>query len=112
MNIQELIAAVEHVQHFCVKWSGCAVHLGVDNTQAVGWLNKGAARPPEAMPYVKQLFWLALEHDFDLFVKHLPGVHNTIADAASRFLQEELDVAVRQWREQYTVLSLGGHSDV
>ena len=104
MNLTELQAAVEQVERFGSRWKGHEVELGVDNTQAVGWINKGRARPIQAMPLLKKLFWLGIHGQFDLKVIYLPGVHNELADCASRRKWQELEGHLAKWRQQHRLL--------
>jgi hypothetical protein len=110
INIKELAAAVVHADKFAHLWSGSVVHLGSDNTQAVSWINRLRARPPEAMPWIKHLFWLSVKFDFELVAIHVPGIQNTIADAVSRNLLPTLAEALSLWHSTHLLLPLSSPS--
>ena len=80
------------------------MELGVGNTQAVGWINKGSARPAAAMPFIKELFWLGIQFEFKLEVIYLPGVHNSLSDCASRLKLGELQQHLDSWCKQHRKL--------
>lgn len=105
INIKELAAAVSQANRFAHLWAGHKVVLGCDNTATVSWINRTAARPPEAMPYIKELFWLATKHDFELQVVHIPGVQNTLADAASRQYHKLIPSLLSTWADTYQPIS-------
>jgi hypothetical protein len=50
----------------------------------VSIVNTGTSRCPLVMNLVRQLFDIAVFNDFDIRLKHIPGMHNIAADRLSR----------------------------
>ena len=46
---------------------------------------KGTCKSPEIMALVCMLYFCAAHHNFNVYVQHIPGVRNDIADALSCF---------------------------
>jgi hypothetical protein len=47
-------------------------------------LNKGSSRSREMMPIVRDIFWMSVKYDFQLFSVFLKGSDNVLADRISR----------------------------
>ena len=46
----------------------------------------GTSHCPHIMHLLRNLFYLAVTHNFHVSAQHLPGIHNFIADSLSRFM--------------------------
>jgi hypothetical protein len=72
----------------CATWggmmSGRRLLLFCDNSSVVAIVNTGTSRCPIVMNLVRQLFNIAVHYDFDIRLKHVPGVNNVAADLLSR----------------------------
>ena len=55
-----------------------------DNEALVHVINRQSCRDPSLMVFVRELVSICLKHNILLKAKHLPGVHNTLADSLSR----------------------------
>ena len=84
------------VSHLCsaiivaVKfWSTALQHqrflVSCDNEGAVTVINSGSIKDPFMLRCLRQLWFTSALHDVDLRVRHIPGEHNTLADALSRW---------------------------
>ena len=62
-------------------WSGHRVVGKADSQVAAAILNKGSTCCPVIMDWIRSLFWLKEYYSFSLFVKHIPGTTNTLADS-------------------------------
>ena len=60
------------------------LHALLDSTTAISWINKGSSKSKQAMVFLREIFWRSATQDFRVTCSHIPGVKNSIADAASR----------------------------
>jgi hypothetical protein len=84
INIKELLAIYWHLLRVSAQCRHHTLHHGTDNTQALNWLLRWRARPPEALTIIKSIWHLCNEFDIDLQPVFIPGKHNQLADAQSR----------------------------
>ena len=75
-----LVACATWGQHF----TGLRVLIFCDNISVVTIVNKGALRCPLIMELVRALFDVCVYHDFEVRLRHVPGVDNVAADRLSR----------------------------
>jgi hypothetical protein len=68
---------------------GKVVHLHVDNTSAVTWINKRRTSQVFGQSWMRLLISVALEFDILFTCHYIPGVDNIYADALSRYLQHQ-----------------------
>ena len=66
-----------HLKNRCVLFF-------TDNEALVYVINKQSCRDPSLMSFVRKLVALCLKYNILFRAKHIPGVHNTLADALSR----------------------------
>jgi len=70
-------------------WSSVLAHRRVivscDNQAAVTAINSGSSRDSFMQRCLRQLWFTAALHDFELRASFIPGVHNSLADALSRW---------------------------
>ena len=81
---KETFAIVLAVWRWAPFWSGYRVVVKSDSQVAAALLNKGSSRCPVIMAWIRSLFWLKEYFSFSLFVEHIPGSINTLADSISR----------------------------
>jgi len=84
---------------------GKVVHLHVDNTAAVTWLNKQRTSQLFGQTWIKLLISVLLTHDILLDCVHIAGEANVFADALSRFLQHKATAILTATLEQRPLLS-------
>lgn len=84
INFKEMIAVEIALTHWAPYLANHTVHVHVDNTAAVGMLNKRTSRNPRAMQSLRNIFWLSTLYNFRLNVEYIPGSSNVRADLASR----------------------------
>jgi hypothetical protein len=63
---------------------GLRILIFCDNASVVSIVNTGASRCPLVMCLVRALFDVCVFHDFDVRLRHVPGVENVAADRLSR----------------------------
>ena len=81
---KELVPIVVGVVLWGVHWAGKRICCLCDNTAVVAAVNKGAARDPMLAHLLRILAFATAVLDIQVTACHLPGVHNTSADALSR----------------------------
>jgi len=78
-----------------------------DNEAAVTVVNSGSSKDPFMQRCLRQLWFTVAVHDCELTTPHIPGVHNVLADALSRWqtdssYQELFQAAASSLHRQYT----------
>ena len=99
INYKETFTIVLAAGHWAPFWSGYFLVVKSDSQVATAILNKGSSCCPMMMTWIRYLLWLKEYFSFSLFVEHIPGSINTLADNVSR-----LDEA-RHWPEFQAWLS-------
>lgn len=66
-------------------WSTKRIMFYCDNLATVQIIQKGRSSVQFIVPLMRQLTWMSVKFNFCVYAKHLPGTHNVIADALSRF---------------------------
>lgn len=81
---KELLPIVVAVVLWGPHWAGQRICCLCDNMAVVAAINKGAARDPVLAHLLRLLAFSTAVLDIHVAACHLPGVHNTSADALSR----------------------------
>ena len=68
-----------------VHWAKHKILFHCDNQAVVDIWKKGSSKDPNIMALVRMLYFRAAQHNINICVMHIPGVHNNVADAISRF---------------------------
>ena len=71
------------------QWHRCHVLFRSDNEAVVHILTSRTSKVPCIMQLLRHLLSAAARHNFTFTAIHLPGIHNSIADALSRFRWQE-----------------------
>ena len=66
-------------------WSTKRILFLCDNEVVVHCLRSGTSHSSDVMDLLRRLFLCAAKFNFTASAKHVPGIHNTIADSLSRF---------------------------
>ena len=85
-NWKELTTVLLAARQWGHEWRDCVVHVEMDNTAAVGIINRGYSPCREYMRIARKLFWLSIEHGFEIRASWIPGVLNEGPDWLSRWL--------------------------
>ena len=92
INYLELLAAFFGLKSFCSNTTQVHIHLQLDNTTAVAYVNKmGGTKSHECNELAKQMWQWCVDRDIWLTATHLPGVENVIADKKSRVFQDHTE---------------------
>ena len=84
INVKELTAAFFGLKMFAVHLHSTHVHLQIDNTTAVAYINAQGGRKSDLNEIARNMWYWAIERDLWISAVHLPGVENVEADRASR----------------------------
>lgn len=82
---KELFPVVLSAHIWSHHWSRKRILFRVDNEAVVYILNSRTSKDPNIMHLLRNLLLLAARHHFSFSAIHVPGIHNGIADALSRF---------------------------
>lgn len=82
--ILNLGVMVDQAERQGLPLDGKAVLALADNTNAVSWVRKAGAKDTRAAQLMVMLGMAEIESNFSTLAKHIPGIDNTIADAATR----------------------------
>ena len=92
INCLELLAATLAVKCFAKGKQNITIHLKVDNTTAMAYINKfGGTVSPELNQLTKELWLWCLERNISLQATHLAGILNCTADEESRVMKDRTD---------------------
>ena len=81
----ELYTIVVAVKFWASKLSHRKFLVSCDNEAAVTVVNSGSSKDPFMQRCLRELWFTAAVHDCELTARHIPGVHNVLADALSRW---------------------------
>ena len=84
INVREMWAAYSAALRWGHLWTNCAVVVVTDSTTVRAALNTGRSRSSEIMYFIRRLFWLACENNFEFSSVYICSADNTICDALSR----------------------------
>ena len=82
---KELFAILVAVHTWGIHWAKHKILFHCDNQAVVDIWKKGSSKDPNIMALVRMLYFRAAQHNINICVMHIPGVHNNVADAISRF---------------------------
>ena len=71
------------------RWTTLKVRFHCDNQAIVACLISGSSHCPHIMHLLRNLFLLSASNNFTISARHVPGIHNVIADSLSRFQKAE-----------------------
>ena len=93
----ELIAAVLAVALAAPLFPGEHLLIGIDNTNAISWIDRGTARRPRAMRCLRILWRIQAIYRVHVSTRFIPSEQNQLADAASRCDAFRFFRAARPW---------------
>ena len=100
INFKEVLAVVVAARRWAAHWANSRVIIHTDSECARHILTKGSTRNEHIMPYIRELFWLAVSYNFEIDYYHIPGKINTLADTISRLHENgrwfQLEALLRQ----------------
>ena len=82
----------------CATWGkrlvGKKILVNCDNTAIVESVNKGSCKCPAIMSLIRELFFVAANHNFECKLRYIPSKKNVEADLLSR-------LKIRQFQKQF-----------
>ena len=91
----ELLPAYPALQIYCKNMLDTLVHLKVDNTTAVAWINKRIAPTELRFSAVKQIWNFAAQKKLEISATCIEPKKNEIADFESTNLKDNLEWALK-----------------
>ena len=88
--IKELVPVVIATAIWGNQWRGKTVQVLSDNTAVVTAINKNTTRLKESAHLLRCLAFMSASFKCQLWASHIPGSHNTSADALSRIKQPNI----------------------
>ena len=85
INALELYTIVVAVKFWAPKLHLRKFIVSCDNEAAVTVVNSGKSKDPFMKRCLRELWFTAAVYDCELTARHIPGVHNVLADALSRW---------------------------
>ena len=64
INVREIYGVLAGAQQWAHMWKDSSICFITDNNTMQAALNTGRSRRQEIMPYMRRLFWLAVENNF------------------------------------------------
>ena len=92
VDFQELFAIFAAASTWGHQWAGQRIVFMTDNLPITQIWDKGTTPTPHIMEIVRRLFLLAVQCNFSVAFKYIPGILNPIADALSRFQEERFRI--------------------
>jgi hypothetical protein len=96
INVLELLTVKLAIQRWGEALRGTRFIVRTDNTATMAALNKGTSRSRGMMPIVRDIFWMSVKYDFQVFSVFLKGSENILADRISRLTDFECACHARQ----------------
>ena len=91
INVLETAAAYFALKLFCKGFKNTAVHLKVDNTATVAFINKQKAPNKVVFTIIKKIWEFCIQRNLWLFPSYIKSTRNKVADAESRKLRDNLE---------------------
>ena len=91
INVSETAAAYFALKLFCKDLKNTAVHLKVDNTATVAFINKQKAPNKVVFTIIKKIWEFCIQRNLWLFASYIKSTRNKVADAESRKLRDNLE---------------------
>ena len=88
INYKEVLALWPAAMLYGNMWHDRTVTVYSDNQAAVSIINRGSAKNPLVMDYLRDIFWVSAVNNFRLRAIYYPGRLNRLADAASRLTEK------------------------
>ena len=85
INALELFVLVMAVRLWAPKLAGSRFQISCDNDAAVQVVRSGRSRDAFMQRCLRQLWFTSARYDLELYVSHIPGVHNVFADCLSHW---------------------------
>ena len=91
INVLEMAAAFFAVKIYAATLSETSIHVRVDNTSTLAWINRQNARN-EAVHLLRKDFWeFCAEKQIWIHASYLSSSRNKVADKESRKLRDNLE---------------------
>ena len=96
INTREMWAVLSAAINWAHLWGNSSVVMVTDSTTVRAALNTGRSRSPAIMGFLRRLFWLSVEHNFEFSAVYIRSAENVICDALSRLGVESSWTRIRE----------------
>lgn len=84
INLKELFTVYLASIRWAQSWRNKHIIVYSDNATTVFMINKGTTKNSVAMVWLRHLFWLSVQYNFQLTARHIKGKDNVMSDVISR----------------------------
>jgi hypothetical protein len=98
----ELVAAVLLVALAAPLLPGEHLMIGIDNTVALSWIDRGTAKRPRAMHALRFLWRVQACYRLHVSTRYIPSERNQLADSASRLDPARFHAVAAHWRDSHS----------
>jgi hypothetical protein len=95
INELELFTVFLALKRWGARLKDVHVKIRSDNSATVACLQKSTSRSKDLMRWVREIFWLSVEHNILITSAHIPGHLNLLADRISRLSDYSLAMDAR-----------------
>ena len=85
IHLLEALAILEALRLWVHLWAGCRIQVFCDKAALGSALTSGRVKDQSLAAISREIWYLAVSHDFELRAVHLPGEENRAADLLSRW---------------------------
>lgn len=96
INILELKAAIFALKIYATQFFNTTVHLKVDNTSTLAWINKQTGPNIVIFNLVKEFWDFCIDRNLWVFASYIKSKRNKTADKESRALRENLEWTLKK----------------
>lgn len=98
INILELKASFFGLQTFCSNYDNIAIHMELDNSVAVAYINNKGGMIESLDQLAKDIWLWARDKSISITASHIPGKTNTVADNKSRIFHDDTEWSLNSSR--------------
>ena len=109
INALELFVLVMAVRIWAPKLAGSRLQISCDNDSAVQVVRSGRTRDAFMQRCLRQLWFTSARYYLELYVSHIPGVHNVLADCLSRWGADGFYFSQKVPRSRFSAQFLFSH---
>ena len=84
INVCELWPVVAGLHRWAPSYRNSRIHIITDNMQVLAMINTGRSTNKTCMTWLRELFWICVVNNIDLFASYIKSEDNILADALSR----------------------------
>ena len=91
IKMLEMKAALFTIQIHAKEFFNCTVHLNVDNTSTLSWINEQTVPNENIFKIVKTYWYFSIQRNIWVKASYIEFKHNKVADKESRKVHDNLE---------------------